>query len=379
MAGIARTPLARITGRYFHEFHEESSTGISVESGVKGRCFGSSNRILRRVDSIGVLRKARPHEKIVNNFPPFIIPKPAEPDEFRTIADGKAGRQNEVCVADPCHITSPDHILPYLYTNGWLASLDLSKFFHMFLTLPSEHKYLGMTHPGTKAMYVYDRFSMGTRNSPGGAGKFGASYIRSILDSSPVFQGRAYDNSLQTYFVRTVHHPQLGEGQLLIGSDGLPVVLIWLHVDDKLIHSPTHRKLIITLEVILLKALTLGLIYNNKKTVSPTQTIKFCGFLYNHISTPYLTIPEYKTSRALSLILYLQQLGKRCCSRILLSMIVGCLQSLVPATPDNIGASFLRLLYLDLHRPQPKDAPGTPQFYHTRVCLGPLSLLCLDW
>ena len=92
-------------------------------------------------------------------------------------------------VADPCHMTSPDYILPYLYSNGWSATLDLSKYFHMFLTRAREHKYMSLEHPSTGAMYVYRTLPMGTRNSPGSSGKFGVAFIRLVIDTSDLFQG----------------------------------------------------------------------------------------------------------------------------------------------------------------------------------------------
>ena len=94
-------------------------------------------------------------EWVVNTFPLFLVMKPHQIGQYRTIADGKAGGQNEVCVADPCHMTSPDHILPYLYSGGFSACLDLSKYSHMFLTKPAEHKYMGLIHPGTPMSTVH--------------------------------------------------------------------------------------------------------------------------------------------------------------------------------------------------------------------------------
>ena len=102
-----------------------------------------------------------------------------------------------MCVADPCHMTSPDHILPYLYSGGFSASLDLSKYFHMFLTKPEEHKYMGLIHPGTGDTYIYRTLPMGTRNSPGASGRLGAAFIREVMETSDLFGGLPVDNSLQ--------------------------------------------------------------------------------------------------------------------------------------------------------------------------------------
>ena len=102
----------------------------------------------------------------------------------------------------------------------------------MLLTKPDENKYFGAMHPGTNIIHVFDRFPRGTRNSPGTYERFGAVLIWVILDSSPMFTGIAFDNSVQSYFVKRVHYPLLGEGGFLIGNDGLPSVLHWMHIDD---------------------------------------------------------------------------------------------------------------------------------------------------
>ena len=74
-------------------------------------------------------------------------------------------------------MTSPDQILPHLYTGGWSGIVDASKYFHMFKTRKDEQKYFGLVHPSTNEMYVYNTFPMGTRNSPGASGRFGSAFI----------------------------------------------------------------------------------------------------------------------------------------------------------------------------------------------------------
>ena len=113
----------------------------------------------------------------------------------------------------------------------------------MFLTHPTEHQYLGLLHPSSGEPWIYGTLPMGTRNSPGASGRFGAAFIRMVVDSSDLFQGKVFDNSLQQYFSQKINHPGYGEGRILIGADGLPVVLIWLHVDDILIHACSLAKL----------------------------------------------------------------------------------------------------------------------------------------
>ena len=63
--------------------------------------------------SLNVLCCPPPSITVVNIFPLFLVPKPGQAGEFCTIANGKQGVQNDVCVADPYYMKSPDHILSY--------------------------------------------------------------------------------------------------------------------------------------------------------------------------------------------------------------------------------------------------------------------------
>jgi hypothetical protein len=59
------------------------------------------------------------------------------------------------------------YILPHLYTGGWSATIDASKFFQMFKTLAEELPYMGMVHPSTALEYWYPLLPVGSTNSPG--------------------------------------------------------------------------------------------------------------------------------------------------------------------------------------------------------------------
>ena len=63
----------------------------------------------------------------------------------------------------------------------------------------------------------------------------------------------------------------------------------------------------------------------------------------------------------------------------MVSVVVGFLQSLVPATPGNIEATFLRLVYEDLHDLTDKMLPQTKQSYFCAMNLSVSSRLCLKW
>ena len=116
----------------------------------------------------------------------------------------------------------------------------------------------------------YSTLPMGTRNSPGASGRFGAAFMMVVTETSDLFHGNPVDNSLQQYFGHKISHPKYGEGRVLIGADGLPAVLIWLHVDDLFIHASSLAKLEATLDHIMHTTIRLGLIYHPSKTSPPS-------------------------------------------------------------------------------------------------------------
>ena len=96
----------------------------------------------------------------------FCVPKPGQPGQRRVIADMRAGGQNDCCGAEPIYLPSSQDILPHLYTNGWSAVADQSKYFHNFFTLPEERDLVGVVHPITGECMWWKGLPMGSRNSP---------------------------------------------------------------------------------------------------------------------------------------------------------------------------------------------------------------------
>lgn len=62
-----------------------------------------------------------------------------------------------------------------------------------------------------------------------------------------------------------------------------------------------------------------------------------------------------------------------------MAIVTGVLQSLVPATQSNIGASFLRSLYENLHHNISLDFIGTPELYFIPMNLSSLGVAFLVW
>ncbi len=340
-----------------------------------------ANKFVDQLISLGVLRSAKEDGvEVVNNFPLFLVPKSGQPGEWRCIADGKSGGQNACCISDPCMMTAPDHILPFLYRGGFSAVADFSKYFHCFKTQIGEYMYFGLIHPVTGEVLYYARLPMGTCNSPAGSGRLGAALIRELIDNCALFQGVVIDNTKIAMVKNLPFHPQWGEGRVLIGEDGLPALLIRLHIDDTFLHGPTYDKTAAGLTALLDSLLRKGLVCQHIKTEPPSQLVKYCGFLYDtRGDIPTLRIPDDKVSRAIALVHYLRRGTRRCIARLVGAKVIGFLQSLVPATQSNIGNSFLRSLYSDLHSLKDENLIGTTAYYFTPLDLSATSNLELAW
>ena len=137
----------------------------------------------------------------------------------------------------------------------------------MFPTRADEQKYLGLIHPGSGIMHVYDTLPMGTRNLSGTSGRFGAAFLLQIRESYPLFQGIPQDNSFHSSFQNSPGHPNYGTGRV--------VVLLWMHMDDILIHAPTQKNLATSLDYILDMTLILVLSADQKKRCLPPNASSF--------------------------------------------------------------------------------------------------------
>jgi hypothetical protein len=125
--------------------------------------------------SLGVLALV-PYGVLINVCPLFLVSKPGQPDQWICITDMKKGHQNKSCAAYPVHMTCPEDILPQMYPGGFPSVIDASKFFHMFLTVDEERRFMGIIHPDTGDHYWYARLPMGSSNSVAVSGRFGAAF-----------------------------------------------------------------------------------------------------------------------------------------------------------------------------------------------------------
>jgi hypothetical protein len=182
---------------------------------------------------------------------------------------------------------------------------------------------------------------MGSYNSPAVSGRFGAAFLRLIFQEVEEMQGEVLINYWKVALEGDKFDPKLGIGIFLIGSDGLPACLIWIHVDDIFLHGPTSDKYTSALKNILDLTVLVGLICHPTKLKPPAQIHKFCGFLYDSVGTPKLRIPDNKVVRALALLDFLMCGSMKVICRLALAVVVGTLQYLVPDTPNAIEAYFL--------------------------------------
>ena len=287
-----------------------------------------------------------PTEEVLATTPLFCLPKAGQPGEWRVLANMKEGGQNTVIGQDPVFLMGSDAILPRLYTGGWSAMADASKMFYQFPTRPDERKYMGCECPLTGEMNVYAGLPMGSGNSPAVAGRAGASLVRLLRRFYPeVFGGRPLENTWHAAFNGRAYDPKLGHGFVLLSdADGLPPVLIFVHVDDFMLHGPTYEKTCRALDIFMDVMLRAGFLFNPAKLTLPCQRVKYTGFLYDTVDQPKMLIPDDKTDRALAMIdIVTGATGP--VSRLVLTVLNGTLQSLVPCTPSRIGNTFLRRAY----------------------------------
>jgi hypothetical protein len=139
------------------------------------------------------------------------------------------------------------------------------------------------------------------------------------------------------------------------------------------------EKCTFALKKILDLTVLVGLICHPTKLKPPDHIQKFCGFLYDSVGTPKLRIPDNKVVGDLTLLYFLMR-GSRtviCC--LALAVVVGTLQSLVPATPNAIGASFLHHVYRNIHNETLGKFDDIHDFYHSGLALGALAQADFIW
>jgi hypothetical protein len=280
--------------------------------------------------------------KVLTTAPLFVVPKEGQEGQWRVIADMLRGGQNECIASDPVFLPRISHILDQMYSNGYSAVVDASKYFYQFPTHPDDRPYLGLKHPITQVLLEYAGLPMGGANSPAIACRYGLSFVRMVKQRFATFQGNPKINCWWTNFSEEGYDPDLGYGFNLVGKDG-GVVKIWAFVDDFLLHGPTYAKTACALSLFLDSAVDCGMLCHPTKLTPPQQVVKYCGFLLDSCGIPCLRVPIAKRERALAIVDHLLESPiSRRYSRLSLAVAAGVLQSLVDATPLRLGHTYLR-------------------------------------
>ena len=305
---------------------------------------------------IGAFRQLRQGERLWSNAPIFCVPKPGQPGEYRVIADCKKGGQNAHIGGDPVYLNRPLHILEQMYTGGFSAVVDASKFFYQFPVRPEDQMFFGVVDPGNGEHLAHEGLPMGSGSSPGLAGRFGLAFIRMLKEQGRMFASNRTPNCWWTSLTETGYDPSQGYGFAVTRADGGAAVKIWVHVDDFLLHGPDWESTSEALTYFLDKAVDVGLLCNPQKLYPPSQIQRYCGFLFDTTGEPTLHIPEDKLDRCRAMAQHLGNMrpGTRV-SRLALSVIAGTLESVADATPNRLGHTYLRsthgLIHPEGHEP----------------------------
>jgi hypothetical protein len=251
-------------------FLREPRNELTPNSDMTGEQIVIAEEFINELVELGAL-EAVPLGEMVANGPIFCLPKPGQPGQWRVLSDMRLGGQNQAMGPDPTVFPKSSMILERLYTRGWSAVVDASKFFYQFHTRPEERKFLGCIHPRDQDRhYVYRSLPMGAANSPSLAGRYGAAFLRLLRSRCPLYQGHPTVNTWGGSFAGSSSYiPSLGHGRVLLEQDGLPAALVWAHCDDFFIHGPTKAKMVAALTAFLDLAVDVGMLCHPGKLTPP--------------------------------------------------------------------------------------------------------------
>jgi hypothetical protein len=323
-----------------------------------------------------VVQTPKEGREILTTAPLFVVPKEGQEGQWRVIADMLRGGQNECIAGDPVFLPRISHILEQMYSGGYSAVVDASKYFYQFPTHPDDRPHLGLKHPITGVLLEYAGLPMGGANSPAIACRYGLAFIRMMKARFEEFQGDPKINCWWTGFSEAGYDPALGYGFNLIGKDG-GSVKVWAFVDDFLIHGPSYEKTSRALTLFLDLAVDCGMLCHPTKLTPPQSIVKYCGFLLDSTTIPCLRVPVSKRERALAIVDHLlESPASREYSRLSLAVAAGVLQSLIEATPLRLGHTYLRRFH-SLVRPPGLGSGLAP--YLTKCCISEGVKIDLRW
>ena len=357
-------------------FLETPPAGIHDNAPMDDKGLEAAAQFVDELLSLGAVATAEEGLKVVTTAPLFLVDKPGQPGQYRVIADMLRGGQNACIGNDPVVLTGSSHILDRLYRGGYSAVADMAKMFYQFKTAPRDFPYLGLKHPVTGDLLYYTGLPMGAGNSPALASRYGVAFLRKLREKYDIFKGKGRANCYWTGLSYLGFDPDKGYGFIFEDENGEGVVLLWVWVDDFLIHGPTYEKTSAALSLFLDACVDCGLLCHPTKLTPPQQTVKYCGLEIDTTDIPMLRIPTEKRERAHAMVEYLLKESGKEFSRLALAVVAGTLQSLVEATPRRMGSTRLRSLHSDV-RPPGLGTGVEP--YYTKTPLSKKTLTDLGW
>jgi hypothetical protein len=145
-----RTPEAMIHDNAAMDPEQRQAAGVIVEELLDLR----------------VVQLARDGRQVVTRAPLFGVPKEGQEGQWQVISDVLRGSQNECITGDPVFLPWISHTLDQMYLGGFLAVVDLSKYFYKFPRYLDDRPYLGLKHPITGVLLEYTGLPLGRANSP---------------------------------------------------------------------------------------------------------------------------------------------------------------------------------------------------------------------
>ena len=211
------------------------------------------------------------------------------------------GGQNNCIGSDPVLLPRANHILEEMYTGGYSAVVDMSKYFYNIPAHPDDHPFLGLVHPITGALYTYFGLPMGSSSSPVFASRVGNSFLRRLRQKFGIFSGVGAANCFWSSFEELGHDPDRGYGFILTNQQGMAVKL-WGFVDDFLIHGESLELCSQGFTLFLDFAVDCGFLAHPDKLIRLSQQVKYVGFLLNTVRQPTILIPKPKREQALAMV-----------------------------------------------------------------------------
>ena len=170
----------------------------------------------------------------------------------------------------------------------------------------------------------------------------------------------------------------LGVSRVVIGLDGLPAVIVWIHVDNIFIHGPTFAKTMRDQTHLLDMALWCCLVAKPEKTKPPPANVNStAAWSTTPLVRPPTSFQPRKGTRAKSLVDYVWDSSVRvCCAG--LAILLGVLESSVRDTPNRQGNCFLYYLNKNLH-PEGFCLDNIKEGFNKVVIVSPASLQKVEW